>query len=60
LHLQFVPHIGIGNSKDGWACKSLIDEINNAGISIKGKLHELEIVSYENNFVKSIKKIQLN
>jgi len=59
LEIPFIPHIGIGNSKDKWICKKLIDDINERGINIKGSITQLDIVSYVDNEVKTIKKIEL-
>ena len=59
LDIQFVPHIGIANSKDKWVCKKLVDEINTNNINISGTIRTLDIVVYENNIVKSIEKIDL-
>lgn len=59
LDIPFIPHVGIGNSKDPLLCKKLADEINSQAISIKGKLKELDVVWYENNKVETIQKIKL-
>ncbi len=60
LEIQFVSHIGIGNSKDKWVCKKLVDEINSMNIKISGRIAYLDIVNYENNKVETLKKLRLN
>jgi 2'-5' RNA ligase len=59
LELQFVPHIGIANSKDKWKCNKLIDKFNASGKRISGRVDSIEIVSFENNKVESIKQVKL-
>lgn len=59
LEIQFVSHIGIGNSKDKWVCKKLVDEINELNIMIRGRVESLDVVNYENDKVKKIRKINL-
>lgn len=59
LDIDFVPHIGIGNSKDKFACKKMVDEWNNHDFSIQGKISQLTIVNYINNTVTKIEDIEL-
>lgn len=59
LDLDFVPHIGIGNSTDKYACKKMVDEWNGKDFSISGKITHLTIVNYENNTVTKIEDIEL-
>lgn len=59
LEIPFIPHIGIGNSKDKWECKKLIDEINRNNINITGVIDSIDIIRFENNKVEKIKKIIL-
>ncbi len=60
LELQFVSHVGIGNSKDKWVCKQLVDEINGLDIRISGRIAYLDIVKYEKDKVETIKKLGLD
>ncbi len=59
LDLDFVPHIGIGNSLDKNACKKMVDEWNEKEFSITGRISHLTLVNYENNLVTEIEKIEL-
>jgi len=59
LDIPFIPHLGIANSLDAKKCKTLADEINNKNIEIVGAITKLDIVSYENNNVTSLKEIFL-
>ncbi len=57
--IDFIPHIGIGNSKDKLACKKMVDEWNSKSFEICGSISDLDIVQYENNKVETIEKITL-
>jgi hypothetical protein len=56
--IDFIPHIGIGNSNDVKGSKQRIDELNNAqNISIAGKVSGIEVVSYDNGIIETVHKI---
>ena len=59
LDIPFIPHIGIANNIDPTKCKKLADEINTKNIEIVGSINKLDIVSFENNTVKTIKEIYI-
>jgi 2'-5' RNA ligase len=59
LDLDFIPHIGIGNSIDKYACKKMVDEWNEKDFSISGRITHLTIVNYENNIVTELEDIEL-
>ncbi len=59
LDVDFIPHLGIGNSKDKFTCKRMVDEWNEKDFDIKGTISELTIVNYENDIVEIIEKIEL-
>jgi 2'-5' RNA ligase superfamily protein len=59
LDIGFVPHIGVGNSKDKFECKKMVDSWNKKDFSIKGKITKLTIVEYENNKVTKLQDIEL-
>ena len=59
LDLDFVPHIGIGNSQDRYKCKKMVDEWNEKEFSISGRITHLTVVNYENNIVSKIEEIEL-
>jgi len=58
--IDFIPHIGIGNSEDGKACKKRIDALNSNDLEIKGLVDVLDIVAYENNRITTIERVQLS
>lgn len=59
LDLDFVPHIGIGNSQDKFKCKKMVDEWNKKEFELSGTISLLTIVKYENNVVTIIEEIKL-
>ena len=59
LDLDFVPHIGIGNSLNKLDCKKMVDEWNKDEFEIFGTVKNLTIVEYENNNVLKIEEVKL-
>lgn len=59
MDIDFIPHIGIGTSKDKYKCKQMVDEWNAKNFSIAGTVSTLTIVKYEENSVSDIKEIAL-
>ena len=59
MDIDFIPHIGIGNSKDKYKCKKMVDEWNENDFSIAGTISQLSIVKYENNIIEIIRQIKL-
>lgn len=59
LDIPFIPHLGIGNSLDPLKCKNLANKLNSKKIEIVGAINKLDIVSYENNVVKTLGNIVL-
>jgi len=59
LDIPFIPHVGIANNINAYQCKTLADQINHLNIEIVGAISKLDIVSYENNTVATLKKIIL-
>ena len=57
--IDYIPHIGIGNSKDVLVCKKNVDSLNSKNLLIDGSIQGLDIVKFENNTITSIKKIEL-
>jgi len=60
LDIPFIPHVGIGNSKDARRCKELADTINRGNIEIEGRVRSLDIVNYENDIVTELERISLS
>ncbi|MCB1172544.1 MAG: 2'-5' RNA ligase family protein [Leptospiraceae bacterium] len=60
LDLDFIPHIGIGNSLKSLDCKRMVDEWNLDEFAIKGKVSVLTIVEYKNDLVRKLEEIKLS
>ena len=59
LDIDFIPHIGIGNSINSQICKSRVDIINEGGLEIAGKIESLSVVKYQDDIITQIKVIDL-
>lgn len=59
MDIDFIPHLGIGTSKDEDKCKRMVDEWNENDFSIVGRVSQLSIVRYEENRIESICEIRL-
>lgn len=59
LDIPFIPHLGIANSLDPLKCKHIADKLNSKNIEIVGAINKLDIVSYENDVVKTLGTIVL-
>ena len=59
LDIPFIPHIGIGNSRNEKTCKRLVDDLNAKPFEIKGTVANLDVIWYEDNQVNTIRKITL-
>lgn len=59
LDIDFIPHIGIGNSTDKFICKQMADEWNRNDFSIAGRITALSLVKYENNLIQTIHEVKL-
>jgi hypothetical protein len=57
--IDFIPHIGIGNSDDAAESKSRIDELNEKGVSITGHVDAVSVIEYKDNKIKTVEKISL-
>lgn len=59
LDIDFIPHMGIANSKDKLKVKRWADEWNQKEFTIKGTLESLTIVDYTNNILTDLTKVKL-
>ncbi len=59
LDIDYIPHIGIGNSKVSQQSKRRVDEVNAKNISIKGRVASVDIVEYKSGKITSIEKVAL-
>lgn len=57
--IDFIPHVGIGNSADVKELKDRVDSLNSTGISITGVIDTLDVVEYKDGKVSSIGQIFL-
>jgi 2'-5' RNA ligase len=57
--IDFIPHIGIGNSENVADSKSRVDKLNSQDLMIKGRVSAVDIVEYKDGVVKTLQKIQL-
>lgn len=44
LDIDYVPHIGVGNSKDKHRCKHLVDKWNEKDFTIAGSISKLTVI----------------
>jgi len=59
LDVDFIPHLGVGNSKDALKCVEMVESWNREEFSITGHISALDIANYENNTVETIARILL-
>lgn len=57
--IDFIPHIGIGNSEDAQVSKKRIDELNAQGVSIHGRISSVDVIELANGAVTTVEKIGL-
>ncbi len=59
LDVDFIPHLGVGNSKDALKCVEMVESWNREAFSIIGHIVALDIANYEHNTVETIERILL-
>lgn len=59
LDIDFIPHMGIANSKDKLKVKEWADNWNKDEFSIKGTIDALTIIDYTGNTLTNIKEVKL-
>lgn len=57
--IDFIPHIGIGNSDEAKISKLRIDELNTKGVSISGCVDDISVVELKDGVVTLIESIDL-
>lgn len=57
--IDYIPHIGIGNSDDVLTSKRRIDELNSTGVNISGTIDSIDIIEYKDGVVRTIEAIKL-
>lgn len=58
--IDYIPHIGIGNSKNVQESKKRIDGLNKQDFTVKAKVTSVDIVEYKNNVITTLQKINFN
>ena len=59
LDVDFIPPLGVGNSKDPLRCVEMVESWNREEFSIAGQISALDIENYENDTVETIELIPL-
>ncbi|MES2971171.1 MAG: 2'-5' RNA ligase family protein [Patescibacteria group bacterium] len=59
LDIDFIPHIGIGNSDEAQHSKMRVDDLNTQAISIEGKVSSIDVIEYKEESIRTIEKIKL-
>lgn len=59
LDIDFIPHMGIANSKDKFKVKRWADEWNQKDFAIEGTVDCLTIVDYTSNILTDLEKVNL-
>jgi hypothetical protein len=59
LDIDFIPHMGIANSKDKYKVKNMVDKWNKNDFSIKGIIDSLTIIDYTENVLTNLEEIKL-
>ena len=57
--IDYIPHIGIGNSKNVQESKKRVDELNKQDFIVKAKVSSVDIVEYKNNVITTLIKLYL-
>ena len=59
LTVDFIPHIGVGNSKDALRCIEMVESWNKDEFAIPGRISMLDIVNYEGDTLQTIERVAL-
>lgn len=59
LDVPFIPHITIGAHTDALQCKQVADGINRQDICLRGRIATLNIISYQQGAVETLRTIHL-
>lgn len=62
LDIDFIPHIGVGNSKSAGECRNMVQQWNQRDFCICGHISKLQIVEFdvESNSLRKMAEIPLN
>jgi 2'-5' RNA ligase len=59
MKIPYIPHVTIATLEDCQKCKELTAEVNREGLEIAGRIMVVEIMSYQNEALKPIKRVRL-
>ncbi|BCX04482.1 MAG: hypothetical protein KatS3mg053_2420 [Candidatus Roseilinea sp.] len=59
LHVDFTPHIGVGNDPDPHVCLRQIALWNETEFALRGRVATLDLVRYEDDAVHTFAQVQL-
>ena len=57
--IDYIPHIGIGNSNNVNESKKRVDDLNKQDFTVKAKVSSVDIVEYKNNVITTLQKLPL-
>lgn len=57
--IDYIPHIGIGNSDEAETSKKRVDRLNADGVSITGLVDSIDVIEYKDKVVTTLEKITL-
>lgn len=57
--IDFIPHIGIGNSDEANISKKRVDKLNAKGVSISGRVESVDVIEFVDGTVTTIEQINL-
>ncbi len=60
LHVDYIPHIGIGNSADPLKCLGMVEHWNKEEFVIEGRVTMLDVAKFENDEVQTIQRVPLS
>lgn len=57
--INFIPHIGIGNSDEAQTSKQRIDELNAKGVYITGRVESVDVIEFVDGKVTTVENMAL-
>ncbi|MGE5309452.1 MAG: 2'-5' RNA ligase family protein [Sphaerimonospora mesophila] len=57
--IDFIPHIGIGNSDEVHISKRRIDELNAKDVSVSGRVETVDVIEFSDDKVTTLEKYEL-
>jgi hypothetical protein len=60
FEVDFIPHMGVGNSEDPLKCVEMVESWNREEFAISGHIRLLDIANYENDTVQTLLRLPLD